>query len=86
MRKARLVRGAIRRGGALLSGLLRCGHRGAKIHAQYPGKSVICYQCTSHVFNRDGSCCVTFGGLRADRLVAEQVLQCLKPLAVQAAV
>ena len=84
--KGALVRGAIRRGGALLSGLLRCGHCGAKIHGQYPGPSVIRYQCTSHVLNRDGSCCVTFGGLRADRLVAEQVLQCLKPLAVQAAV
>ena len=84
--KGALVRGAVRRGGALLSGLLRCGHCGAKIHAQYPGPSVIRYQCTSHVLNRDGSCCVTFGGLRADRLVAEQVLQCLKPLAVQAAV
>jgi DNA invertase Pin-like site-specific DNA recombinase len=31
------VRGSIRRGGALLAGLLRCGHCGAKVLAQYPG-------------------------------------------------
>ncbi|MBK7234986.1 MAG: recombinase zinc beta ribbon domain-containing protein [Sterolibacteriaceae bacterium] len=31
------VRGSVRSGGALLSGLLRCGHCGAKLIVQYPG-------------------------------------------------
>ena len=31
------VRGSVRQGGALLAGLLRCGHCGAKLLAQSPG-------------------------------------------------
>ena len=38
------MRGSIRRGSALLSGLLRCGHCGAKLLAQYPGPAVIRYR------------------------------------------
>ncbi len=40
-----LVRGAIKNGDALLAGLLRCGHCGAKLLAQYPRPHVIRYQC-----------------------------------------
>jgi DNA invertase Pin-like site-specific DNA recombinase len=83
--KGAMVRGSVKRGGALLSGLLRCGHCGAKLLAQYPGPTVIRYQCSSYILNREASCCVMFGGLRADRLVAEQVLQAIQPLGVQAA-
>lgn len=84
--KSGAVRGSIKRGGALLAGLLRCGHCGARLLAQYPGPSVIRYQCSGYVLNRDRSCCVMFGGLRADRLVSEQVMQCLTPLGIEAAV
>jgi len=82
--KGDIVRGSVKRGGALLSGILRCGHCGAKLLAQYPGPTVIRYQCSSHIRNPEATCCVSFGGLRADRLISEQVLECLKPLAVQA--
>jgi hypothetical protein len=84
--KGAMVQGSVKRGGALLSGLLRCGHCGAKFVAQYPGPTVTRYQCSSYVLNRDASCCVMFGGLRADRLVAEQVLKAIRPLGVQAAI
>lgn len=80
-----MVRGSVKRGGALLAGILRCGHCGAKLLAQYPGPTVIRYQCAGYILDREASCCVSFGGLRADRMVAEQVLECLKPLGVQAA-
>jgi DNA invertase Pin-like site-specific DNA recombinase len=80
------VRGSVKRGGALLAGLLRCGHCGAKLLAQYPGPTVIRYQCSGYMLNRDRACCVMFGGLRADRLVSEQVLQCLRPLGIEAAI
>src|SRR3989442_3350207 len=80
------VRGSIRRGGALLAGLLRCGHCGAKVLAQYPGPTVIRYQCSGYLLNPDGPCSVMFGGPRADRLVAEQLLQVLAPLAIEAAI
>ena len=84
--KGVMVRGSVKRGGALLSGLLRCSHCGGKLLAQYPGPTVIRYQCSSYILNREMSCCVMFGGLRADRLVAEQVLQAIQPLSVQAAI
>jgi excisionase family DNA binding protein len=80
-----VVRGSVKRGGALLAGILRCGHCGAKLLAQYPGPTVIRYQCANYILDREASCCVSFGGLRADRMVAEQVLECLKPLGMQAA-
>ncbi|MGH9158773.1 MAG: recombinase family protein, partial [Vicinamibacteraceae bacterium] len=79
------VRGSVKRGGALLAGLLRCGHCGAKLLAQFPGPTVIRYQCSGYLLNRDRACCVMFGGLRADRLVSDQVLQCLTPLGIEAA-
>jgi excisionase family DNA binding protein len=80
------VRGAVKHGGALLAGLLRCGHCGAKLLAQYPGPRSIRYQCSGYLLNRDHPCCVMFGGLRADRLVSEQLLQCLTPLGSEAAI
>ena len=80
------VRGSIKHGEALLAGLLRCGHCGAKLLAQYPSPGVIRYQCSGYILNRDHACCVMFGGLRADRLVSEQLLQSLAPLGIEAAI
>ncbi len=79
------VRGSVKRGGALLAGLLRCGHCGAKLLAQYPGPTVIRYQCSGYRLNRAVACCVMFGGLRADRAVSEQLLQSLTPFGIDAA-
>lgn len=79
------VRGSVKGGGALLAGLLRCGHCGAKLLAQYPGPRVIRYQCSGYILNRETACCVMFGGLRVDRLVSEQLLECLTPLSIEAA-
>jgi uncharacterized protein YndB with AHSA1/START domain len=45
---------------------------------------VIRYQCSSSARDPEATCCVSFGGLKADRLISEQVLECIKPLAVQA--
>lgn len=80
------VRGSMRRGEALLAGVLRCGHCGAKLLAQYPSPAVIRYQCSGYLLNRETACCVMFGGLRADRAVSEQLLQCLTPLGIDAAI
>jgi len=79
------VRGSIRSGSALLSGLLRCGHCGAKLCVAYPGATSIRYQCATRILSREHACCVMFGGLGADRLVGEQVLRCLEPLGIQSA-
>ena len=82
---SRAVRGAVRHGEALLAGLLRCGHCGAKMLAQYPRQRVIRYRCSGYMLNRDQPGCVMFGGLRADCLVSEQLLRCLSPLGIDAA-
>ena len=84
--KGSAVRGSIKQGEALLAGLLRCGHCGAKLLAQYPRPGVIRYQCSGYLLNRDRACCVMFGGLRADRLVSEQFLQSLAPMGMEAAI
>ena len=84
--KGSAVRGAIKQGDALLAGLLRCGHCGAKLLAQYPRPGVIRYQCSGYLLNRDRACCVMFGGLRANRLVSEQLMQSLAPLGMGAAI
>lgn len=84
--KGGAVRGPVKHGEALLAGLLRCGHCGAKLLAQYPRPRVIRYQCSGYLLNRDHACCVMFGGLRADRLVSEQLVQCLTPLGIEAAI
>jgi excisionase family DNA binding protein len=84
--KGSAVRGAVKQGEALLAGLLRCGHCGAKLLAQYPSPGVIRYQCSGYLLNRDRACCVMFGGLRADRLVSEQLMQSLAPVGMEAAI
>ena len=83
--KGGAVRGAVKQGGGLLAGLLRCGHCGAKLLVQYPGPHTVRYQCSGYLQNRDRSCCVMFGGLRADRLVSEQLLAALAPFGMEAA-
>jgi len=78
------VRGSVRSGSALLSGLLRCGHCGAKLAVFYPGPTNIRYQCPTRTLSRE-PCCISFGGLPADRLMAEQVQRCAQPFGLDAA-
>jgi excisionase family DNA binding protein len=80
------TRGSVRRGTGLLSGLLRCGHCGVKLIVQYPRPDVIRYQCPGYILNHEIACCVMFGGGAADTMVSEQVLACLQPLGMQAAI
>jgi DNA invertase Pin-like site-specific DNA recombinase len=83
---SKFVRGSVRSGNALLAGLLRCGHCGAKLYAQYPSPYSIRYACSGYRLNGERTSCVLFGGLRADQMVSDQLLQCLSPLSVDAAV
>lgn len=80
------VRGAVRSGQALLTGLLRCGHCGRKLHVEYPSQGHIRYACMSARLDPDGAAsCVRTNGLRTDELVAEEILRCLSPLGIEAA-
>jgi excisionase family DNA binding protein len=85
--KGVLVRGPARNGGALLAGLLRCGHCGRKLHVAYSGSMGQClrYDCKGAHINHGTGHCISFGGLRADQRVAEEVLRRLRPLGIRAA-
>ena len=85
--KGSMVRGPARNGGALLAGLVRCGHCGRKFHVTYGGVYGIClrYACQGAMINHGTGRCISFGGLTAERLVAQELLRRLEPLGVQAA-
>lgn len=85
--KGRLVRGPARGGGALLAGLLRCGHCGRKFHVAYSGLKGQClrYACQGGMINHGTGRCISFGGLKAERLIEQELLRRLEPLGVQAA-
>jgi excisionase family DNA binding protein len=80
-------RGAVRRGEALLAGLLRCGRCGRKLHVAYSGESGSSgrYHCRGAQFNHGAASCISFGGMRVDRAVGDEVIGRLQPLGVEAA-
>jgi hypothetical protein len=85
--KGLMARGAVRRGDALLAGLLRCGHCGRRLHVSYSGTEGFCvrYNCRGAHINHGTERCISFGGLRVDAAVAAESLQFLAPLGLQAA-
>ena len=82
-----MVRGAVRRGDALLAGLLRCGHCGRRLHVSYSGTDGFCvrYSCRGAHINHGTQACISFGGLRIDAAVSEETLRLLSPLGIEAA-
>lgn len=82
-----MSRGALRRGEALLAGLLRCSHCGRKLHVAYSGTdgNTGRYHCRGGQFNHGTASCISFGGLRIDRDVAAEVIERLQPLGIEAA-
>jgi hypothetical protein len=85
--KGSMVRGPARNGGALLAGLIRCGHCGRKLHVAYSGTTGQClrYSCQGAQINHGVGRCISFGGLRADQRVVEEVVRRLQPLGIRAA-
>ena len=73
-----------RGGGALLSGLLRCRRCGRMIHVFYPG-TVVRYVCNAGRAQYGEGTCISFGGLRIDAAVSNEVLQAVSGNALQAA-
>jgi DNA invertase Pin-like site-specific DNA recombinase len=78
--------GAAKRGAALLSGLLRCGHCGRKLHVGYSGTNgrIPRYLCQGGRVDRGSSSCLSLGGLGVDQAVETAVLEALQPAGVQA--
>ncbi len=85
--KGQMIRGSVRRGDALLAGLMRCGHCGRRLHVSYSGKAGFCvrYSCQGAHLNHGTERCISFGGVRVDAAVAAEVLRCLAPLGIEAA-
>ena len=85
--KGNMVRGAIRRGEALLVGLLRCGHCGRNLHIAYTGKNgnTARYECRGALVNHGTERCIAFGALRVDRAIGAEVIRLLQPLGIDAA-
>jgi excisionase family DNA binding protein len=78
-----MSRGAVRPGEALLPGLFRCARCGKKLHVRY-GQTYR-YECVGAFNQLAAARCITFGGMRVDRVVAKEVLDRLQPLGVEAA-
>ena len=86
-RRSNVGRGSIRRGEALLAGLLRCARCGRKLKVSYsakggPAQRYVCGGFSDSTNSR----CALFGGMRVDRAVAQEVLDRLQPLGIEAAV
>lgn len=86
--KSFMSRGSVRRGEALLAGLLRCGHCGRKLHVAYSGTngSAGRYHCRGGHLNHGGEPCISFGGMRVDRAVGAEIIERLQPLGIEAAI
>jgi DNA invertase Pin-like site-specific DNA recombinase len=85
--KSFMSRGSVRRGEALLAGILRCGHCGRKLHVAYSGENGSSgrYHCRGGQINHGGEPCISFGGMRVDRAVGAEVIERLQPLGIEAA-
>jgi len=85
-RRSNMGRGSVRRGEALLAGLFRCARCGKKLQVSYSGdppkQRYVCPGANNDTF---GDKCISFGGLRTDRAVAQEVLERLQPLGIEAA-
>ena len=86
--KSFMSRGSVRRGEALLAGLLRCGHCGRKLHVAYSGTNASAgrYHCRGGHLNHGGEPCISFGGMRVDRAVGAEAIERLQPLGIEAAI
>ena len=82
--KTFMSRGSVRRGEALLVGLFRCARCGRKLRVRYSDGSAR-YQCNGAFSHLAAALCISFSGMRVDRMVAKEVLDRLQPLGVEAA-
>lgn len=81
------VQGAVKRGAALLVGLLRCGRCGRKMFTLYGGVggTVPRYVCRGDHRDQSVPVCLQVGGLRVDQAVARAVLEAIEPAGIEAA-
>jgi hypothetical protein len=78
--------GVARRGNALLAGLLRCARCGHKLHVGYREgvNRVARYYCMTGNKKIGKPSCLTFGGVRVENAIVENVLEACQPLGIEA--
>ncbi len=76
---------AVRKGRGLLAGLMRCGHCGRKLSVKYWGHQGTAprYFCEGD-YSAGGDYCISFGGKKVDQRLAQEVLEVLSPLGIEA--
>ena len=77
------VRGAVRNGPELLTGLLRCGHCDNRIQVRDSGKAIV-YRCLG-LKDRERANCISFGAVRVDAAVGAALMRALEPVGIEAA-
>jgi hypothetical protein len=79
--------GAVKRGAALLAGLLRCRRCGRKLTVRYTGGNhdVLRYSCNRGWLDNGEARCIAFGGLAVDAAIESEVLRVVEPGAIDAA-
>ena len=76
-----------RGGRALLSGMMTCGRCGRRLSVAYTGnpQSRPVYRCDKPNLMMGLPRCMTFGGPRVDAAIAQELLQAVEPMAIEAA-
>lgn len=79
--------GVAKKGAALLSGLLRCGHCGRKMFVAYSGSNgrQPRYACHGGREARGSAACQSLGGVGVDRAVSDVLLEAIAPAGIEAA-
>lgn len=80
--------GAARWGAGLLVGLLRCRRCGRKLSVRYTGThhDVLRYVCQRGWLDHGQPRCIAFGGVPVDDSISRQLLEVVRPMAIEAAV
>jgi DNA invertase Pin-like site-specific DNA recombinase len=80
--------GAVKRGLALLAGLMRCRRCGRKLTVAYTGAvhRILRYTCVRGQLDQGEPKCIAFGGITVDDAVACQIMRVIQPAAQAAAV
>jgi len=77
--------GAAREGESLLQGLIVCGQCGRRMKVGYgKGSRPTRYRCSDRSKQLGTGICQAFGALRLERAIEELVVECLKPLGMEA--
>ncbi|MBL9136290.1 MAG: recombinase family protein [Verrucomicrobiales bacterium] len=79
--------GAVRSGASLLAGLLRCRRCGRKLTVRYTGREhdALRYCCFRALQDNGEPRCIHFGGASVDAAIQAQLLEVLRPAAIEAA-